>query len=875
MKTIGYSLKRPEIRQTSEKRLYRQNELETMTTHQLREICRKEKIIHGVLRPLDKEELIRVILRYRGAEDSFLIHRYTPDGLEALQAFFSGAKLDMNTGYQLDGSATITVYDGLATTFYDQITMRYDKRFTDTNALVVSEDQKLCGIFNIRAKGKDRDRLYLVRKKGLKCFEAENRKNYSLYCFDAPVSKLMQAIYYGQAETLPEQITVYRMRILDFTVREPRPLQLPLAIDFGTTNTVAGAYLDSSYFDQNQEQPGIRGLQADAVNYALFYDAAKDHQETVLVPSVVAVKSLEAGKPEYLFGYDAMRLMDTIYTDEGFSIFYDIKRWVGDYEKQEELTDQQGRQMLVPRKELIHAFLEYVIEKAKDRFKCTVPRIHLSCPVKQKYLFQRLMNDILPQYKIDINETLEEGVTVLYNTISEKIAKGKYENGEPQKALIIGCGGGTTDLCSCTYTIRDNRVAYNIDIETTYENGDTNFGGNNLTYRILQILKLEIANQLGGRFDVRGILQEFDAEVYRYVDEHGTAAVYAGLDRSCEDAEELLPTRFQNYAKHNRVDYFRVKENYYYLFRLAEQVKKVFFNRAGLLQVQIGAVQKAEDPDVAQIAMDKWKLSVQKDGRMEPIEKCPEIKLNIYDIELLLRADIYGIIEKFLGPMYEEDVLFDYNAIKLSGQSCKIGLFADAIKEFIPGRIIQSTKAENNLPEQDRLHMKLSCVEGALQYLKDKKYGYANVTITSGNPALPYEITARDHHNRMVTLIHRLDRKQQRGSISRNMDDLTFKLFLMNTEGEQEYSFVYQCKKEDFEAKTYEQLRELYPFIEQDETDVITEREAKFFVWADPSLWGFHVLPVTRIKESLMTGKPAFYPFENDSWVTNFFDGTH
>jgi len=579
-------------------------------------------------------------------------------------------------------------------------------------------------------------------------------------------------------------------------------------------------------------------------------------------------------------------MMNAIYTDESFSIFYDIKRWVADYDKQEELTDRQGRQLFLPRKEIIRAFLEYVIEKAQDRFKCTVPSLHLSCPVKQKYLFSQLIDEILPNYEISLNETLEEGVTVLYNTISEKIQKGSFENGRPQKALIIDCGGGTTDLCSCTYTIRDNRVAYDIDIETTFENGNTNFGGNNLTYRIFQLLKLEIAGQLGNTADVQGILQRFDSEIYRFVDEHGTAEVYRELDDACEKAESIFPTKFRFFDKHNRTDYFRVKENYYYLFRLAEQVKKVFFNRTGLLQVKLGtdkdkkAVNRPSksiqtDTTVALLPLDKWKLSVHKNGHMIPVDSCPEIALNIYDIELLLRADIYGIIREFLEPMYEDEELYDYNSIKLSGQSCKIGLFADAIKEFIPGRIIQMRKATKDMPEQDRLNMKLSCVEGALQYLKDKKYGYANVTITSGHPALPYEIAANDHHGRHVTLIHRLDRERQRGAISRNMDNLTFKLFLSDADDVQRHSYTYQCQKSDFMEVTFEELQEMYSFIEQEETDVITEHEAKFFVWADTDLWGFHVLPVTRMQETLLAGIAKFYPFESDAWVTNFFDGTH
>lgn len=62
----GYILKREGIKKEENKKLYRQTNLELMTTHQLREICRQERIIQGIINPLDKEELISVIMRYRG-----------------------------------------------------------------------------------------------------------------------------------------------------------------------------------------------------------------------------------------------------------------------------------------------------------------------------------------------------------------------------------------------------------------------------------------------------------------------------------------------------------------------------------------------------------------------------------------------------------------------------------------------------------------------------------------------------------------------------------------------------------------------------------------------------------------------------------------
>ncbi len=54
----GYILNREGIKKEENKNLYRQTSLELMTTHQLREICRQEKIIQGIINPLDKEELV-------------------------------------------------------------------------------------------------------------------------------------------------------------------------------------------------------------------------------------------------------------------------------------------------------------------------------------------------------------------------------------------------------------------------------------------------------------------------------------------------------------------------------------------------------------------------------------------------------------------------------------------------------------------------------------------------------------------------------------------------------------------------------------------------------------------------------------------------
>ena len=49
-----------------ELRYYTRDELELMTTYQLRDICYRERIINGIHAPLDKDVLIREIMRFRG-----------------------------------------------------------------------------------------------------------------------------------------------------------------------------------------------------------------------------------------------------------------------------------------------------------------------------------------------------------------------------------------------------------------------------------------------------------------------------------------------------------------------------------------------------------------------------------------------------------------------------------------------------------------------------------------------------------------------------------------------------------------------------------------------------------------------------------------
>lgn len=876
MDKYGYVRKRNTTTVKAGKR-YHKSDLELMTIFQLREICRKEKLIRGILDPMDKEELVRVILRYRGAEEYFLIRKQREAGQEAVERVFREVEFRERQDFTFSCASRIVVYEGLAVGFYDGLVLPYEKSLAGTNAFVVSGDGTVCAVFNLVSMGNRTDWLYLVKEAGIACRES-GVKNYSLYCMGHRESELLYRIYQGTYELLPRYLEGYRVPLVDFEVREPVPLSMPMAIDFGSSNTAAGVYLDSRYFEKMGLTDGERGIRMNSANYALFYDPSSDWQETPLLPSVVGIRDLEEEEPGFLFGYDAVALEDASYLEEGFCVFHDMKRWVGNPEKQEEITDREGRRRFVSRKEILRAFFEYVVMAVRNRFKCRVDGVHISCPVKQKGRFVRLFAELLPEYQVEGKEMVDEGVSVLYNTISDMVQRGNVEEGEEYRALVIDCGGGTTDLSSCRFRVWDKRAAYRIEIDTSYENGDTDFGGNNLTYRIMQLLKLGLVEKVweSGIWTVKEILSGFDRDVYRYVDRNGTGELYRKWEEEYKKAEEYLPTRFKEYEGRGRSEYYKVKNNFYFLFGLAERVKKEFYSREGTLCVAAASEEVRENKTVW-MPVDKWKVSGRWGKELRVLKEFPRVDVGMYEVEKLLRGEIYGVLGRFLEGMYEREELEEYGIIRLTGQSCRIGIFREALKEFVAGKAIRLGSREGKRDEDGKnrdLGLKLTCVEGALKYLKDKRYGFAEVVVRTEEPALPYNVSAYTHTGEEVVLIHGLRRRGGSGKVSRNMEDLMLKLYLKDLNGKERYQYSCESVLSDFAEKEYEEIYGEYgDHILQEDTDDIREREVRFFVWAEPEEWSFYVVGVYRKERKLYLGKGERYYLEDERWMGSFFDG--
>lgn len=810
MSTYTYRLHPDKIQH--EKKFFKQSLLEQMTTFQLKEICREERLVTKSVEPLDREGFIRLIMRFRGQKDYRHIEEYCEGGMGRLQSVVDNIPLSSVTDGGLHIPASIVLYKEMELDELDgNLVQEEEISLYEGNLALVDEFFQLHTCLYLKQVNKE---YFICKGKGVPILAPDKHQYAILYFPSSRSSEYLYEQYMGMKSEYPGTLTCIRIPLLDLTVREAETTQIPLVIDFGSCNTTMGICLPD----------GTRRIAVSGSGH--------------VIPSVIGVAGGEGDTIRYLFGHEAAEMSRNNYQDQDVPVFYDIKRWISDPNRKEYVILGNGMKLQLERREMLAAFFQYLLEVARKQFKYEFTNVQLLAPIRQKEKFGSLFENMFDGVNIDCS--LDEGMAVLFSSIEKMIAQGDYESDRWYHALILDCGGGTTDLTSGRFRIHSGRVSYNIDLETGYENGDTNFGGNNLTYRILQMLKTKICKTFT------------PGEIWQGRE----------LDEAYRIAEDYLPTAFRGYAERAREDYFFVKNNYYYLFEIAEQIKKSFFQVESQYELWVGT-------ENAELLLDKWRLSVMKDKRLERLNQTVRVPFYLHEIECCLHPDIYDVMKRFLETKFWNHELGDYQMIKLTGQSCKSKLFEEALKEYVPGVLIQKSEQERK-----ETGLKMCCLEGALSYFFNSKLGYMKVAQNYQVNALPYEIMAHTHEGKEKILVRSMDRENHIGYISRFMVGEQLDIHLMDSAGGRLKTYYYDRGMEKFERTTQEEINQEYAgTVIQEETDIIQEGEMKFFVWVSRKRWGFIVLPVLRENELLYKGKETFFDFEDDTWEENFFNG--
>lgn len=866
------------------RRLYTREELDAFELPRLREICRAENIKPPTMEMLhQKEELAALLYRYLGAVKKPGIAAYQPEGCRRLEeAFFETdsaiQEKSYHRGYRrmpdkifpaAEVPARMELYqDQTSLNGKDDVYTVTAKQEFCMYAFLADETQKIQAVFTLDQIQKGTYRLHLDRERMAQDIPAGRFHHWNLLFVEAAYEEETVRCYQGR-ERKKSILPCICVPLPEVWVKEvPKSLE-PLIIDYGTSYTTAGTCFG---FRQNPAGMGER------VSFPIVLDCEWKNQEGCpgcgLCPSVLAVKDCSDGIAEhmtFLYGEEAVKEEK----NRGFlarnSIFYDMKRWVGRYRERIEVTDLEGNTCEVERLFLIRAFLLYIIQRAQQQGRVKYPRLCFTCPVKQKTLSLKMYQEALPEYEVMTENITDEAAAVAYHFLEQSIRHLDYEDGAVKKMLILDCGGGTSDMVNCNYRITKEGITSRLELHVMYAHGDTNFGGNHLTWRIMQYLKIRLAEVFLRKApaDLDALFPDVLSQIYDKVDEEGVEKAYHTFTMVYEDAELVIPTCFAYYRSQPESIYLKVRSNFYFLWNLAETVKKKLFGSPAVCRVQLRTLFS----DFAGYScFEDFHLFVQRDnGGWETRTLCPDLTVEKEEVHLLLKPDIYGFLKNFIEPWYESGRLMDVDRIILSGQSSKIDLFREVMKEYVAGR-----KAKSG--GESGCERKFLCMDGAMAFQQDRRTGRIRTMVSYEPARAPYSLTAEDYESagRQKTLLEKgTPMGEVYGYLSRPTGTENVLFHLKDGMGKEVSCIPYAIQGGERMETGYDRLLFEYPLIRQEDLDSMQNGELRLFLFADGENWGFFILETTREENRLYTRPPGFVPFEPGAWETDFFDGRH
>ena len=767
-----------------------------------------------------------------------------------------------------DTSATLEITDTMPLTLFDdfRVNCPVETIYCDAAALAVTGG-KIVTVGNIVLKD---GQAYLTA-------DAENidfgtignkqGKFYSLYLFPKDAD-LDTNNYRGE---------IYELKGRNVYFKEIETTEKLLCIDFGTSNTTAGSYGIKNPSCHNIELTKFIGKSGTEIR---FYD---------MFPTLIYVSSIEPGNEKYLLGYDAREKIIAEDYQPKASTFLEIKRWIDSLDKTEKITDEEGNTRNIRKGDIVQKYLREVIKLSEQYFKVRFKRLHFTAPVKLKDGFLRAVKKMLPDYEIETKDSLDEGIAIVYDHIRWQMENDSRNEGREQEILVIDCGGGTTDLANCKYQFNlQESGSHKLELQTRFESGDQNFGGNNVTWRILQMLKIKLAAVLSGKPDVdiqkivapgcswEDILGEID-EDYDAEGKDNKSQLYAEFERLYEKASEIIPTRFF-YAENSETERHS-RRNYYYLWQMAEAIKIEFYKVSGAA-VQID-FDKQKYIKIVAPDLSHYYLMYRIDGKFldtrranfDPLKK---ISVTNNEIRRLLYPDIYDLLNSLLNPLIGKKDL-TMTRYRLSGQSCKITLFHELLKEFVPGRRMRM--GGKNPPQEESSSLKLACIKGSIAYWRDKFYDDVQPEIIPGEPEIIYEVLINLPGNRRMKLIGAGGELKVR-DYSANVQHAD--IFITDRQGKERRSIPYTFQSDSTMLKKFSSFAEVLDkvrsmtFLGAEKLDSLTQHFIDLesggrFLFAVPSnvAYGFHVFELHISNDGIY--QLAIFPTDDDGFDVKFY----
>lgn len=780
-----------------------------------------------------KDEIIKFIDEIDFDEDTNSNYDSTKteiDDIEKFQFFLNNYSFREFDGNQIKTKAVMTFYNGLGVTHKDNFIIQINFN-PGKYAFLVNGEKDVCGKFTINKQSDKRDEYYLTAFINDLIFNKMDNKYFYLFIYK-----------YG---------IYYRIKLNVEIIQKLPIVNKILCIDFGTSNTTAGSFIDDISFIQFENNKNGNILYAPIIPSSVYIDDCYDENNI-----------------KYLFGYEANKINEEKnYNPEG-SIFKSIKNWLKDllknFDETIEIFDSNGIRKNIKKHKIIHDYVMFILNTAEHQYKCKFKKIHISTPVNLKKQYTNIFKKIFETaYKIEDIDNIDEGFAVLYNNIR------RMNETEKLKALIIDCGGGTTDLAKCEFQKKIGTVNADIYIKNIPAEGDDSFGGDNITKRIMQYMQIIYAHEY--RYKDKVSIDNYiksNSDIFRKVDkDKGVENLYHEFIEEVEKCEKIIPTKYQHHKTDKmEEEYNLILNNYHFLWELAEDMKKQFYLKTSIQRSTFNQENnKDEDSDLNIIIRPKWSLSFyEESGILRKVEDFPKATFTIKEINQLIKGDIYNVVRKLINPLYEGengDKLSEYKIVNLSGQSCRIEIFKDSLKEFIPGKAFYS---ENKViyTEEDYLQLKLSCLEGAINYFKDINEGLIRPIEQVSDAKVPYGITITTIYGETDIIKKGSDFEKAVGYFTKVSGTQTVKLFIKNNEDFVVNTITHEIKTEDYKEIGKTELLTDYPKINQsNHLDSLENKYANFIIYTDIDINGFKILNIKKENGKYYLGECKEYSF--------------
>lgn len=822
---------------------YHYRDLYRMPFQQLKQICHKEKIMDRRMYMADKETLIRLILEKCNREPAAFFEIKTVEALLRLRKIVREAKITFFMVPDFEYRDALFLYHGLPVTYEDGIWFRYEDTFANTVVLLVDHAQKVCGIFHMREHF-NADMKQLLHLSGYNTFLLQDGEApFSLYLLDKKSSLLLQRVHEDAFSNLGLHLKVCRVLLHDFSLHKLDTPALPLIIDFGALHTVVG--IKSAHNIFRTEHMTEKSYVEDGIDF-MVWDSSKKDQKICAYRMLTAVGLfLEAGKaPQYYFGLTAVHMEQCSIYSRGYYLFLQVRDWSCDLDGVECLFDTAGNSVVITHKEVVLAYFKFLLNLAKQRWKCAVKKVVL---LEFSLDRENFMNFFHENF---LNITVCRPAFLLKSFAAVQWFLQKQQM-QVEKFLIL-YSGGDHSRADCVHSYAFGR---RLQLEKSFISFYCN--QQQILFRIIQVLKLNIAIHFSNEFD--GFMERvahFFTEKCCYYHDCDWNNLCELLDEAHDKIESMIPTKFALENKPSGVSYFRIRRNYHFLYDAARRILTRVLENYGEKRILFSS-RFIQDRQSCVVLAEKGILSIVKDGALRTIQDFPVVNLPMEMLQFLVRAVWFQQFTRVLKPWLSGETLSSFDRVIVLGYGAHSEMLRDVLKEYVPGRKIVIEETARG----DAVHL----IKEAFDYLEQADQKTLMFDDSRAVFDFPYNVIACDFQGDEKVL-YSACRGPVKNMVVRKFIDSSSIHFYCKDENNCVCSEYYCCfHREDFEfAKNL-------PEAMMDMAETLADGEIGFFVQRVlPS--GIYFSALYRTAGGLMLGKEQCFVLK-ENLKPGFFTG--